>query len=174
MLYYLFFFLLLQYPYIFRDPDNFIITPANPIVTPTHIQHEWYFLFAYVILRFIPNKLGEVIVLTISILILYTFLLTKSIYSHPSSIILSNQLIFWIFINTFNLLTWVGAQLIEDPYILISQILTITYFLFFVPKLWKFIIYLLLLQISFIIIINLLFIKLFINLLFLILYVSPH
>lgn len=55
-------------PYILSDPDNF--TPANPLVTPTHIQPEWYFLFAYAILRSIPNKLGGVIALLISIIIL--------------------------------------------------------------------------------------------------------
>jgi len=48
-------FLTLKEPYILRDPDNF--TPANPLVTPVHIQPEWYFLFAYAILRSIPNKL---------------------------------------------------------------------------------------------------------------------
>lgn len=142
---FLFLIIILQYPYIFRDPDNF--TPANPLVTPTHIQPEWYFLFAYAILRSIPNKLGGVIALTISILILYTLpFISKSIYSNPSSITLSNQLTFWIFINTFFLLTWAGAQIIEDPYIIISQTLTILYFIFFFTlpinfKLWKFIIY---------------------------------
>lgn len=43
---------------------------ANPIVTPIHIQPEWYFLFAYAILRSIPNKLGGVIALFLSIIIL--------------------------------------------------------------------------------------------------------
>lgn len=55
-------------PYLLGDPDNFI--PANPLVTPAHIQPEWYFLFAYAILRSIPNKLGGVIALVSSILIL--------------------------------------------------------------------------------------------------------
>jgi len=50
------------------DPENFI--PANPIVTPVHIQPEWYFLIAYAILRSIPNKLGGVVALALSILIL--------------------------------------------------------------------------------------------------------
>jgi hypothetical protein len=54
--------------YILRDPDSF--TPAYPLVTPVHIQPEWYFLFAYAILRSIPNKLGGVIALVISIAIL--------------------------------------------------------------------------------------------------------
>lgn len=51
------------------DPENFI--PANPLVTPVHIQPEWYFLFAYAILRSIPNKLGGVVALVISVLILF-------------------------------------------------------------------------------------------------------
>lgn len=51
------------------DPENFII--ANPLVTPVHIQPEWYFLFAYAILRSIPNKLGGVVALAFSVLILY-------------------------------------------------------------------------------------------------------
>jgi ubiquinol-cytochrome c reductase cytochrome b subunit len=63
-------------PYILRDPDNFI--PANPLVTPVHIQPEWYFLFAYAILRSIPNKLGGVIALAISIAILFTLPIQKS------------------------------------------------------------------------------------------------
>lgn len=57
-----------NYPNILGDTENFI--PANPLVTPVHIQPEWYFLFAYVILRSIPSKLGGVVALAISILIL--------------------------------------------------------------------------------------------------------
>lgn len=55
-------------PNLLGDPDNFI--PANPLVTPPHIKPEWYFLFAYAILRSIPNKLGGVLALLFSILIL--------------------------------------------------------------------------------------------------------
>lgn len=56
------------YPNLLGDPDNF--TPANPLVTPPHIKPEWYFLFAYAILRSIPNKLGGVLALLASILVL--------------------------------------------------------------------------------------------------------
>ena len=55
-------------PNYLGDPDNFI--PANPLVTPPHIKPEWYFLFAYAILRSIPNKLGGVLALLASILVL--------------------------------------------------------------------------------------------------------
>jgi len=119
-----------QYPYIFRDPDNF--TPANPIITPIHIQPEWYFLFAYAILRSIPNKLGGVLALLMSIIILYTLPLlnlTDSISSRFNPI---TQSIYWIFINTFILLTWAGAQPIEIPFIIIRQALSFIYFIFFI------------------------------------------
>jgi len=56
----------LIYPYSLGDPENFL--EANPIVTPVHIQPEWYLLFAYVILRSIPSKLGGVVALLMSLL----------------------------------------------------------------------------------------------------------
>lgn len=56
-------------PWDLGDPENFIA--ANPLVTPVHIQPEWYFLFAYAILRSIPNKLGGVLALVLSIAILF-------------------------------------------------------------------------------------------------------
>jgi len=59
----------LQAPWTLGDPENFI--PANPLVTPIHIQPEWYFLFAYAILRSIPNKLGGVVALALAVIVLY-------------------------------------------------------------------------------------------------------
>merc|ERR1712141_942884 len=56
------------FPWTLGDPENFI--PANPLVTPVHIQPEWYFLIAYAILRSIPNKVGGVVALVLSIAIL--------------------------------------------------------------------------------------------------------
>nr|AAR06181.1 cytochrome b [Polyrhachis turneri] len=133
----------LEYPYMFSDPDNF--SPANPMITPIHIQPEWYFLFAYAILRSIPNKLGGVIALLMSIMILFLFpLITpklKSFSNYPL-----NQLNYWIFINTFFILTWAGAQIIEFPYINISQIMSIIYFFYFfisilLLKIWDIILF---------------------------------
>nr|YP_010872873.1 cytochrome b [Pheidole smythiesii]WGV34060.1 cytochrome b [Pheidole smythiesii] len=119
----------LQYPYIFSDPDNFI--PANPMITPIHIQPEWYFLFAYAILRSIPNKLGGVIALLMSIIILYTLPLMYSTMN-TLSFYPPTQIFYFIFINNFILLTWAGAQPIEPPYMYISQLLSIIYFLYFI------------------------------------------
>nr|YP_006503972.1 cytochrome b [Schedorhinotermes breinli]AFM92472.1 cytochrome b [Schedorhinotermes breinli] len=121
----------LKEPYLLGDPDNF--TPANPLVTPVHIQPEWYFLFAYAILRSIPNKLGGVIALAMSIAILFIMPAYQSkfrgIQFYPV-----NQVTFWIMANTVILLTWIGARPVEDPYITTGQTLTILYFLYYMTE----------------------------------------
>nr|YP_009122003.1 cytochrome b [Japonica lutea]AJG01917.1 cytochrome b [Japonica lutea] len=116
-------------PYLLGDPDNFI--PANPLVTPIHIQPEWYFLFAYAILRSIPNKLGGVIalVLSIMILIILPFTFNKKIQGIQFYPI--NQIMFWMLISTIILLTWIGARPVEEPFVITGQILTLIYFSYF-------------------------------------------
>nr|ACY00194.1 cytochrome b [Bacillus atticus] len=121
-------YLTLMEPYILGDPDNF--TPANPLMTPTHIQPEWYFLFAYAILRSIPNKLGGVIALMMSILILMIMPLYKSNFQ-GNSFYPINQLTFWSMVTVTTLLTIMGAKPVEEPYILMSQMLTMMYFSYF-------------------------------------------
>nr|WRO45297.1 cytochrome b [Phyllothelys breve] len=119
----------LKEPYILGDPDNF--TPANPLVTPIHIQPEWYFLFAYAILRSIPNKLGGVIALIMSIAILFFMPLminnSRGLQYYPM-----NQYMYWFMVIIVMLLTWIGARPVEDPYILTGQILTILYFIYYI------------------------------------------
>ena len=44
---------------------------ANPFCTPLELQPEWYFLIAYAILRSIPNKLGGVVALGLSVAVLF-------------------------------------------------------------------------------------------------------
>nr|YP_010397471.1 cytochrome b [Sinomantis denticulata]ASY98144.1 cytochrome b [Sinomantis denticulata]UQJ77604.1 cytochrome b [Sinomantis denticulata] len=119
----------LKEPYILGDPDNF--TPANPLVTPVHIQPEWYFLFAYAILRSIPNKLGGVIALVMSIAILF-FLPFSSSNFRGLQYYPFNQFLFWSMVAIVILLTWIGARPVEDPYILTGQILTVLYFAYYI------------------------------------------
>nr|WHM51808.1 cytochrome b [Anacanthotermes sp.] len=119
----------LKSPYLLSDPDNF--TPANPLVTPVHIQPEWYFLFAYAILRSIPNKLGGVMALAMSIAILFVMPLYKMEF-RSTQFYPMNQLMFWIMVNTVILLTWIGARPVEEPYIITGQILTTLYFAYYI------------------------------------------
>nr|QVM79203.1 cytochrome b [Tsivoka simplicicollis] len=117
-------------PYLLGDPDNF--TPANPLVTPVHIQPEWYFLFAYAILRSIPNKLGGVIALAMSIAILYLLPFINKKKFQSTQFYPLNKFLFWSLFTIVILLTWIGARPVEDPYITIGQILTVLYFLYYI------------------------------------------
>nr|ALO71154.1 cytochrome b [Subcoccinella vigintiquattuorpunctata] len=137
-------FIVLLNPYLLGDPDNFI--PANPLVTPIHIQPEWYFLFAYTILRSIPNKLGGVLALIFSILILMILPFTNKKMNKSNQFYPLNKILFWMFVSCVILLTWLGAKPVENPFIFTGQILTILYFSFFIfnPllfKIWDSIIY---------------------------------
>jgi len=122
--------ILFFYPNLLGHSDNYI--PANPLVTPEHIVPEWYFLPFYAILRSIPNKLGGVLAMVGAILILLTLpilniSLIRSSYFRPIW-----KVLFWLFVANFILLGWIGGNPVEYPYVLIGQILTITYFMYFI------------------------------------------
>nr|AGO28113.1 cytochrome b [Ectrychotes andreae] len=117
-------------PRLLGDPENFI--PANPLVTPVHIQPEWYFLFAYAILRSIPNKLGGVIAMMMSIIIIMMPPLTNNSKFQSTSFYPINKLMFWSLLTCIILLTWIGARPAEEPFIYTGQMLTIMYFMYFI------------------------------------------
>nr|AAS18916.1 cytochrome b [Achelia bituberculata] len=116
-------------PMMLNDPENFI--PADPMVTPVHIQPEWYFLFAYAILRSIPNKLGGVIALVMSIMILMILPFTMNMNLQSLKFYPLSKFMLWIFFMNMILLTWIGANPVEDPFMMIGMILTINHFIYF-------------------------------------------
>ena len=113
-------------PWTLGDPDNF--TLAAPISTPAHIKPEWYFLFAYTILRCIPNKLGGVIglVFSIAILLIIPFLSNPA----PVQIIKSglSKAIFWRWVRVWVVLSFLGGSPVEYPFLILSQIFSLSYF----------------------------------------------
>nr|ANH55781.1 cytochrome b [Grandisonia alternans] len=117
-------------PNLLGDPENF--TPANPLLTPPHIKPEWYFLFAYAILRSIPNKLGGVLALLFSILILMLIPLLHTAKQRTMMFRPITQLLFWSIIANTIILTWIGGQPVEDPFIMIGQLASILYFIMFI------------------------------------------
>jgi quinol-cytochrome oxidoreductase complex cytochrome b subunit len=110
-------------------PDNYI--PANPLVTPAHIQPEWYFLFVYTILRSIPDKLLGVIAMLAAILVLLAlpFIHTSNIRSHQFRPLA--KIAYWFFIGNFIILTYIGAQPPEEPWVTIGQLASLFYFAYF-------------------------------------------
>nr|BAT32808.1 cytochrome b [Hynobius tokyoensis] len=123
------FILSLLTPNLLGDPDNF--TPANPLVTPPHIQPEWYFLFAYAILRSIPNKLGGVLALLTSIIILMLIPMIHTSKQRSLTFRPMTQILFWLMVSNTLILTWIGGQPVEQPFIEIGQAASTLYFLLF-------------------------------------------
>nr|QDA95886.1 cytochrome b [Metachirus myosuros]QDA95888.1 cytochrome b [Metachirus myosuros]QDA95889.1 cytochrome b [Metachirus myosuros]QDA95891.1 cytochrome b [Metachirus myosuros]QDA95894.1 cytochrome b [Metachirus myosuros] len=113
-------------PDLLGDPDNF--TPANPLNTPPHIKPEWYFLFAYAILRSIPNKLGGVLALLASILVLLIIPLLHTSTQRSMMFRPVSQTLFWMLTANLLILTWIGGQPVEQPFIIIGQLASISYF----------------------------------------------
>lgn len=124
-------------PDLFGHPDNYII--ANAMVTPAHIVPEWYFLPFYAILRSIPNKFGGVLAMVgaIVMIMVYAYMswfqtvskqnhyLVRSLQYLPIS-----KLFYWVIIINFLILGYIGGQPIEDPYLIVGQIATCNFFIY--------------------------------------------
>lgn len=107
------------------DPE--IIIEANIIIRPVHIVPEWYFLFAYAILRAIPNKILGVLALLIRIIIFYFFGLINSFVRILDKL---NKVFVRFFFFFGLILSWLGQCLVESPYVFLRGLITIFYFFF--------------------------------------------
>lgn len=118
------------YPNLLGHSDNYI--PANPLVTPAHIVPEWYFLPFYAILRSIPDKLGGVLAMIGSILILLALpvLNTSEIRSTKYRPLFG--FFYWFLALDFLILGWIGQKPVETPYIEVGMVATAFYFFFFI------------------------------------------
>jgi len=127
---YIFIIVIIFTPNILTDPENFLL--ANPLVTPVHIKPEWYFLWVYAILRSIPNKLGGVLALFSALLILFILPISANINKKSLTFYPITQILFWVLVISWIILTWIGGRPVEEPYIIIGQLFTIIYFLFYI------------------------------------------
>ena len=116
-------------PYAMGHPDNFI--EANPLQTPPHIVPEWYFLPFYAILRAVPSKLGGVILLFGSLLILLAVPWLDRSPVRSARFRPVYRWFFGFFVLTCLGLGFLGAQPPEGIYIILARVLTFSYFAFF-------------------------------------------
>nr|QPN54043.1 apocytochrome b [Phytophthora chlamydospora] len=139
VLFLVFFIFVFYYPNTLGHPDNYI--EANPMKTPLHIVPEWYFLPFYAILRSIPNKIGGVIAMFGSLVVLLTIPFTNSSEIRSTAFRPIFKVCYWLLVVAFLLLGWVGQCPVEYPYTEIGIISMIYYFFFFIiiiPFLGKF------------------------------------
>ncbi len=126
-------------PQFFMAPDNYV--PANPLVTPSEIVPEWYFLPFYAILRAVPSKLGGVCMMfgAIAVLFVLHWLDTSPVRSAKFRPIY--RVLFWVLIVACVVLGLVGAHRPEGVWVILGRLGTLYYFLHFLvllPLLGKF------------------------------------
>jgi len=122
-------FFIFFYPNVLGHPDNYI--PANPMVTPPHIVPEWYVLPYYAILRSIPHKLGGVVAMIGSFICLALLPWLNTSPVRVTSFRPIYKIFFWVFVANCFILGWIGQQPVEEPFIMIGQLSTFYYFIFF-------------------------------------------
>ncbi len=116
-------------PNYMGHPDNYI--PANPLVTPSHIVPEWYFLPFYAILRAVPDKLFGVLAMFAAIAVLFVLPWLDRSPIRSAKFRPVYFIFFWVFLADCILLGYCGAMPAEPPWVLISQLATAYYFAHF-------------------------------------------
>jgi len=117
------------YPNTLGHPDNYI--PANPLVTPSHIVPEWYFLPFYAILRSIPDKLGGVVAMLGAVLILLALPVLNTSEVRSTKFRPLFGFFYWVFVSNFLILGWIGQMPVETPFVEVGQAATAYYFIWF-------------------------------------------
>lgn len=117
-------------PGFFLEPINNV--PANPLHTPAHIEPEWYFLPFYAILRSIPDKLGGVVAMVMSILVFAAMpYLDRSRFPGGARFRPIYRLMFYVFIADVAVLSYVGAHPPGGVLVGVGRIATFIYFALF-------------------------------------------
>nr|BCM73312.1 cytochrome b [Salpa younti] len=109
---------------LFLMPETENLKNANPMVTPTHIKPEWYFLMFYAILRAVPSKVGGLLMMFLSIFVLVALLLVGKNYSMS----ITGTLLASMFITVCFVLGLLGGKPVEEPYVTSSLLLSLIYF----------------------------------------------
>jgi ubiquinol-cytochrome c reductase cytochrome b subunit len=123
-------------PNYLGHPDNYI--EADPLKTPAHIVPEWYFLPFYAMLRaitfdilWINSKLAGVLVMfgSLAVMLILPWLDTSRVRSGRYRPMF--KIWFWLLVVDFVMLMWCGSQPPEQPFVIMSQLGTLYWFVFF-------------------------------------------
>lgn len=88
-------------------------------------------MFAYAILRSIPKKLGGVVALVRAILVLLLVPFLHFSSQNACCYRPVGQVVFWLVVGKFFILTWIGSQPVEYPFIFLGQLASAFYFVGF-------------------------------------------
>nr|YP_009312531.1 cytochrome b [Pseudoterranova cattani]AOV63282.1 cytochrome b [Pseudoterranova cattani] len=110
-------------PFYLGDPEMF--TESDPMVSPAHIVPEWYFLYAYAILRAIPNKVLGVVAMFGSLLLFFLFVFVDNYTAMLSKL---NKVFVFLLLFTLVMLSWLGQCLVEEPFVTLSMVFSAVYF----------------------------------------------
>nr|YP_010826697.1 cytochrome b [Planostrea pestigris]UOU85778.1 cytochrome b [Planostrea pestigris] len=115
------------YPKMTADPLQW--QAVDKVKTPTVIKPEWYFLYAYAILRSIPHKVGGITLMLFSFLslLLLPFLGNQS---KTQSMVMSpvSEFLFFLWVGNFLFLTIIGSQEPAGAWVLAGQLGTFIHF----------------------------------------------
>ncbi len=117
-------------PNYLGHPDNYI--EADPLITPTHIVPEWYFLPFYAILRAIPNKLMGVSAMFGAIFIWFFLPWLDKCKVRSGNYRPIFKVCYSFLVFDFMALMWLGGQEAVEPYITLSRLATLLYFSYFI------------------------------------------
>jgi len=117
-------------PNYMGHPDNYV--EANPLVTPSHIVPEWYFLPFYAILRAVPDKLGGVIAMFAAIAVLFVLPWLDRSPIRSAKFRPVYFVLFWVLLADVILLGFCGAMPAEGIWVVLSRLGTVYYFAHFI------------------------------------------
>jgi quinol-cytochrome oxidoreductase complex cytochrome b subunit len=126
-IFFIYFVLVFFYPNLLSHSDNYI--EANPLVTPSHIVPEWYFLPFYAMLRAVPDKLGGVVVMLGAVIRLGLVPFLSGIWTGRFEFVRNwYYFLYWVIIFSFLILGFCGGQPAEEPFVLLGQVSTVLFF----------------------------------------------
>jgi quinol-cytochrome oxidoreductase complex cytochrome b subunit len=124
---FIFFVFVFYFPNFFIEPANNI--PANPMQTPPHIEPEWYFLPFYAILRSVPDLVGGVVAMAMSVLIFAAMpYMDRSNIPGGARYRPWYRILFYVFIIDIFVLGYVGSQPVSPNMIILGRVASLIYF----------------------------------------------